>query len=65
MFYRRDREQGNGPYLLWKLSLFFLAAGVWIAGVLTGRPWATGTALVLLIVAILLRFLPQRGDPED
>jgi hypothetical protein len=56
---RRDRR-GSGRFLVLRVGLFFLAAGVWLAGVRTGRSWVTGAAIVILLPAVLLGFLGRK-----
>lgn len=61
---RRTRRPIPDLYLYWKVTLFFLAAGIWLAGVISGSAWLTGAAIALLATAVLLRFLPGRRDDE-
>lgn len=59
MFHRR--RGGYNRYTPWRVGLIFLAAGVWLAGVLTGRGLLTGAAIGLLLVGLLLGLLGRRG----
>ena len=63
MFFRirRDRHS-TGRYLRLRLTLFFLAAGVWLAGVTVERPWITGAAIVILFPAVLLGLMGRRKE---
>lgn len=61
---KRTRSSSPDRYLVWKVAIFFLAAGMWLAGVISGRSWLSGAAIVVLLVAIVLRFLPQGADED-
>lgn len=61
---KRTRRSSPDRFLIWKVAIFFLAAGVWLAGVISGRGWLSGAAIVILLLAIVLRFLPQGGDED-
>jgi fatty acid desaturase len=61
---KRTRRSSPDGYLLWKVAIFFLAAGVWLAGVISGRAWLSGAAIVVLLLALVLRFLPHDGDED-
>lgn len=56
---RRDRASST-RFLTLRLSFFFLAAGVWVAGAATGNRWVTGAAIVILIPALVLGFIARR-----
>jgi hypothetical protein len=66
-----DRRRRTTPDRLLhvKVGLFFLAAGVWLTGVVAGLRWLTGVAILLLAAALVLRLLSNRGGaysgPED
>ncbi len=62
---RRERRTTPDRFLFWKVAIFFLTAGIWLAGVIAGRSWLTGAALVLLLFGVLLRFLPQNGEAGE
>lgn len=53
MFIRRDRR-GFHRFTWWRVGLFFLAAGIWIGGVVAANEIATGVAIVVLFVAVVL-----------
>lgn len=62
MFVRRDRK-GVNRFTPWRAALLFLAAGVWLGGVLTENSVATAVAIGILLVALLLGPLGRaRGD---
>lgn len=63
MFIRRDRK-GAGRFLLWRVALFFLAAGVWLGGVLAENETATGLAILILLAAVVLGFVGRRREEE-
>jgi hypothetical protein len=62
MFLRRDRRSGR--FVNWQVGLFFLAAGVWLGGVVAGRPGVTPVAIGLAVVAVLLGAVGRRGGEE-
>lgn len=59
MFLRRD---GRDPdrYSWIRIGLIFLAAGVWIGGVITGRQLITGLAIVIVLAALVLQIIGRR-----
>lgn len=66
MFIRRRGGPGRPQTTVAvQVGLFFLGAGVWIAGALVGSGWITGVAIVILLLAMLLRLLPQREPRGD
>lgn len=61
MFIRRDRRPAN-RLTPWRVALVFLAAGIWLGGVLTENHLATGAAIVVLLAAIALGYVGrERG----
>jgi hypothetical protein len=66
VFLRRSRNENPRPELVpWRVGLFFLAAGVWLAGVLADDLRITGAAIGILALAIVLRFFPTRAEEEQ
>ena len=63
MFLRRDRGRRH-RFVNWQVGLFFLAAGVWLGGVVVGRPEVTPVAIALAVVAVLLGAAGRRGGEE-
>jgi len=66
-----DRSRRAGPWLEWKVRLFAVAAVLALVGIYLDQQWMTGAAIVVLIGAMVLRFLPGAGgesveidDPE-
>lgn len=62
---RGARRGGPDRWLHLKLALFFLGAGFFVAGVLSGRDWAVAVAIAVLAVAMVVRLLPRRGGGEE
>jgi len=66
---RGPGPQGKGARRIttWQVTLFFLAAGVWVAGVIVDDTRLTGVAIVLLLAAIVLRIVRDRDPaaPDD
>jgi hypothetical protein len=53
-----DRVSRAGRFLEWKVRIFTVAAALVLAGMYLEARWMTWTALLLLIGAMSLRFLP-------
>ena len=64
MIVSRERRSGPDRFLYWKMAIFFLGAGFFMAGVATGRDWAVAVAIGVLFVGVVLRFLSRRGGEE-
>lgn len=65
-----DRRRRDDRFLEWKVRIFTVAAALVVAGMFLEVPWMTGAAIVLLVGAMLLRFLPggrlpDTADDED
>lgn len=61
-----DRRRRAGPYLEWKVRIFAVAAVVGLAGIYLDERWLTGTAIVILLAGLSLRFLPhERGEGDE
>lgn len=60
-----DPRRRSGYYLVWKVRIFSVAAGIALVGMYLNNPWITGTALVLLLCGMLLRFLPEPKATKD
>lgn len=58
---RIDRRRRDDRFLEWKVRIFSLAAGMVLVGIYLDERWMTGTALMLLVLGMLLRFLPGGG----
>lgn len=59
MFIRRDGG-GRDRFTALRIALIFLAAGVWLGGVITGREIITGAAILILVVALVLQMVGRR-----
>ena len=60
-----DRRRRPSHYLVWKIRIFVVAAVVALVGMYLNNPWITGTALVMLLFGMLLRFLPEPKATKD
>lgn len=58
---RRDDDR----WLEWKVRLFSVAAVLALAGMYLEERWMTGTAIVVLVGAVSLRFLPDAGRGDE
>ncbi|HEU0078210.1 MAG TPA: hypothetical protein VFQ76_11205 [Longimicrobiaceae bacterium] len=56
----RRRRSAPDRFLYAKMAAFFLGAGFFFGGVLTGRDWAVLVAAVVLVVGLALRFADRR-----
>jgi hypothetical protein len=61
--FRPDRRRRDDRFLEWKIRLFTVAAVLAMVGIFLEERWMTGTAIVLLLGGMLLRFLPG-GAPS-
>jgi hypothetical protein len=60
-----DRRPRSRRFLLWKMRIFAVAAVLALFGMYLNNPYVTGSALVLLLGGVALRFVPEpRGEPE-
>jgi hypothetical protein len=59
-----DRRRRGDPFLVWKVRIFSVAAGVALVGIWLDERWMTGTALALLLGGVLLRFM-RKDEPGD
>lgn len=62
MFFSRRRRGEPDRWLWLKTSILCLAAGVWLAGVITEREAVTGAALGLMVVGLVLVLLTRVRD---
>ena len=59
------RGGGSHRFLPLRIAIFFLAAGIWLAGVLTGRDEVTGIALGILVLGWILTLVARRSAEEE
>ena len=55
-----DRKPRSRRFLVWKTRIFAVAAVIALVGMYLNNPYVTGAALVLLLVGVALRFVPER-----
>jgi len=62
----RKPRDGEDRFLVWKVRLFVVGAAVALVGMGLSRSWVVWAGMGVLLVALVLRFLPD-GDrePED
>lgn len=60
-----DRRPREGRLLEWKVGLFSVAAVLTVVGLYLNERWMIGAAILVLVVAMLLRFLPGGGVVEE
>ena len=62
-----DRRPRSRRFLVWKTRIFAVAAVIALVGMYLNNPYVTGSALVLLLVGVALRFVPERKEtgPAD
>ena len=61
LFASRNRS-ATSRFLTSRIAIFFLAAGVWLAGVIVEDKRLTGAAIVILFIAFVLGLVGQRQD---
>ena len=63
-----DRRPRSRRFLVWKTRIFAVAAVIALTGMYLNNPYVTGTALVLLLGGVALRFVPEpraKSEPTD
>jgi low temperature requirement protein LtrA len=60
---RRSRSRSKDRFTVAKTAIFFLAGGIWLAGVLANDLRITGAAIVILVIGLVLRLFP--GKPAE
>lgn len=61
MFFRRG-SGGYNRFTPHRVAILFLAAGIWLAGVIADRAVLTGAAIVILALGLLLGFLGREKE---
>lgn len=51
--------------LEWKVRVFTVGAALAMVGIYFDARWVTGTALVVLVGGVLLRFVPEGSERSD
>lgn len=64
MFVRRDSPPAT-RFLAIRVGLFFLGAGIWVAGVMGENAVWTGTAVVVILAGVVLGVIARRNARED
>jgi hypothetical protein len=64
VFVRRGGPRGAGPLTFARVGLFFLAAGIWIAGVRINNDTVTSVAIVVAAIAIFMGWFGRRHPAE-
>ena len=54
----------GAAFLRWRIRVFFLGAALGLAGIFLNRSWLVTAGMVVLLVGVLLRALPE-GDPDS
>ncbi len=62
MFFPRRSGESTPRYLNARVGLFFLAAGVWLAGAVAGNRMVTGIAIGVAVFAIVLGLVARRME---
>ena len=66
IFLDRSRRADDYPWLLWKVRLFVIGAGLAVGGMVMDLDWLILIAIVFLLGGFLVRFLPGgTGVVED
>jgi uncharacterized membrane protein len=61
------RSRGPVRHLEWRIRLFGVGAILAVVGMAAEQPWLINLAIVVLVIGVLLRFLPEqrRAGDED
>ena len=62
MFLPSRSRGGSTRFLYTRVGLFFLSAGVWLAGVVIEDERFTGAAIFILLIALVLGLIGRRRD---
>jgi hypothetical protein len=66
IFLDRSRRADDYPWLLWKVRLFVIGAGLAVGGMVMDLDWLILVAIAFLLGGFLVRFLPGgKGVVED
>lgn len=66
LFLDRSRRADRYPWLLWKVRLFVIGAGLAVGGMVMDLDWLIMVAGVFLLGGFLIRFLPGgTGVPTE
>jgi hypothetical protein len=64
-FLDRGRDGEDDPWLLAKVRLFAIGAGLALGGILLDSEWLVWAAIGALVAGVLLRFVPVREQRDD
>ena len=57
-----DRSRSSGRFLEWRVRIFILGAALALASIYFDERWMTGTAILVLVAGVFVRFLPSTPD---
>ncbi len=60
----RRHGRPSHRFVVWQVGLFFLAAGIWLGGVIAGIHEATFLSIALLLAAMVLGVIGRRGQQD-
>ena len=52
-------------HLEWRIRTFGVGAILAVVGMATGQSWLVNVAIVVLVIGVLLRFLPEPRETGD
>lgn len=58
----RKNTGKNDRFLMWKIRLFVVGAGLAFAGMALDQAWPVWAGMTALAAALVLRFWPRRED---
>lgn len=61
----RKRREGEDRFLAWKIGLFAIGAAAAFAGMARSLSWLVWAGVGVLLIAMILRFLPERDRSPD
>jgi uncharacterized membrane protein len=56
------RSRGPVRHLEWRIRLFGVGAILAVVGMATGQGWLVNLAIAVLLLGMVLRFAPARGE---
>jgi hypothetical protein len=65
LFMRRSGLEGEDPYVGLKMLLFAVGAVMALGGMLLAWTWLVAVAMVVLVVAFAVRFMPARAAKDN
>lgn len=62
VFFLNRQDRGVSAHLHWRVRLFWVGAGLALAGIYLEESWLVWVAIVILLTGIVLRFVPNTKE---